>query len=148
MATTTNNNQDHSRIIKYCLYFLAIGALGFLAGYYFSQMQRDSGEKIFRISKQKKSTIVPIIGNQGKLFAVSPTTGKSIDDCSEKSCRSKLVFDEYNKPILLDRKTNEPIPNAKILNIVQFAFDGSYCEGYSLNGRQKERCCDPKDIFC
>ncbi len=146
--STINDSSQSNKTSKNCIYLLLALVLGALIGYFFGQTgSSDNGERIAKIAKQNRAPIAMLIGTDG-LNPVNAFTGNRVSDCSSKSCRSKLQFNEGKLPILVDSVTNKPIKGASVQLLYQAAFKGSYCESYWSNGRYVEFCCEDDDPFC
>ncbi|MCI0557076.1 MAG: hypothetical protein MN733_01165 [Nitrososphaera sp.] len=122
-----------------------IGAAAVL-GTTFLLQEKSPGARISDIARQNGSIVAVVAGKEGQLVITDPQEGKTLTSCNQRECPTEVKVSELGEPMLIDRKTGEPIRGAKASKIYHWSWKGSHCQGTWSSGTHTVNCC--QSISC
>lgn len=122
-----------------------IGAAAAL-GIAFLLQEESPGDRIYQVARQNDSIVTVVAGKQGQLVITDPREGQTLASCDQRECPTEVTISDFGEPILIDRKTREPVRGAKAAKIYHWSWEGSHCQGTWSGGTHTSNCC--KSVSC
>lgn len=110
-------------------------------GIAFLLQEESPGDRIYDIARQNDSIVTVVAGKEGQLVITDPQEGETLPSCNQRECPTEVKVSEFGEPILIDRKTGDPIPGAKASKIYHWSWKGSHCQGTWSSGTHTSNCC-------